>query len=642
MRFPSRLGAASLAALLVAACGSGSSSSAVLPNDNTHPAGTLHNGVLTIALETRQGDWQPEGLGGRKLDSVAAFAEVGQPMSTPGPLLRVPVGTRITGTLHNTLSRALTIFGLGQSRGMADSMVVAPGATAPIDFVANAPGTYYYAARSRLDEFGFRLAEDSQLGGAIVVDGASPAPDRVFVISWYFTIDPKGPTGLGHGTMTINGLSWPHTERLTYAQGDSIHWRVVNLTEADHPMHLHGFYFRMEAHGTGTVDTLYPAADRRMAVTEIMQPFQTAQLSWFADRPGNWIYHCHYATHLSELVALDTEEGVMDSSQMAHHGSDRPHQMFGLVLGISIAPKGVQATAPPPDRIIRLVQREKPGVYGQQAGMAYVIDGTPAATDPNALPVPGPALILERGKRVQVNIVNQSAEHAAVHWHGVELESYPDGVPGWSGSSGNILPSINPGDSLTVAWTPPRAGSFMYHTHFSEARQTGSGLYGPIIVLPPGEKYDPETDRVLFFGTAGTGRNVLVGPFPNYMMNGSTAPPPMELKAGTRYRFRLFNLAGDFPTLVSLNQGAKPVMWRAVAKDGYPLPDNQATSRPAVLLFDPGEIYDFEFTPTRKGELTLSFGLPPFPPPPPPPPGAPAPPPPPPLPPTVAVPVHVR
>jgi FtsP/CotA-like multicopper oxidase with cupredoxin domain len=264
------------------------------------------------------------------------------------------------------------------------------------------------------------------------------------------------------------------------------------------------------------------------------------------------------------------------------------------------------------------------------------------ATDASAMPVPGPLRVLERGKPVAVTVVNKSKDHAAVHWHGIELESYPDGVPGWSGSGKNVLPPIAPDDSLTVRWTPPRTGSFMYHSHFSEAAQMGSGLYGPIIVLEPGETYDPETDRVLFFGTAGTGVNVIMGPFPNHVMNGQEQPEPMELKAGTRYRFRLFNLAGDLPTMVSLNQGDRPVSWQAVAKDGYPLPEVQRVIKPAVLFFEPGEIYDFEFTPAKAGTLTLKFGLPPFPAPPPPPSGAPAPPPPPALPPTVSVPVHVR
>jgi FtsP/CotA-like multicopper oxidase with cupredoxin domain len=272
--------------------------------------------------------------------------------------------------------------------------------------------------------------------------------------------------------------------------------------------------------------------------------------------------------------------------------------------------------------------------------MSFVLDGTPDAANADALPVPGPTLVLERGKRVAVTIVNQSDDHAAVHWHGIELESYPDGVPGWSGSGKNILPAIAPHDSLTVRWTPPRAGSFMYHSHFAESKQMGAGLYGPIIVVEPGQKFDPETDKVLFFGTAGSLTNVVFGPFNPFVMNGKTQPEPMNLKVGTRYRFRLFNLAGDSPLMVQMNRGDAPIQWRAVAKDGYPLPPSQSTSRPASLTFDPGEIYDFEVTPTVAGEWSLKFGLPGFPgAPPPPPPGtppAPAPPP------NITVPIHVR
>jgi FtsP/CotA-like multicopper oxidase with cupredoxin domain len=622
---------ASLAGLFVVAAAAGPAGpGTVQPNDNRRAAGKLEAGVLTVALEARSGTWQPEGQDGRGLDSVAAFAEAGGGLSTPGPLIRVPAGTVVRGTVRNTLRRSLTVFGLGKTRGMADSLVLPAGASGAFAFTAATPGTYYYFARSGLNPFGGRNLEDTQLHGAIVVDAGTPSPDRIMAISWYFTVEPKSPTGLGRGTMAINGLSWPHTERLGYAQGDSIRWRVLNFTELDHPMHLHGFYFRMDAKGNGVADTLYTSDQQRMAVTEILEPFQTLSLAWRADRPGNWIFHCHYAVHLSSLVALDTENGAMDHSQLEHHGSDRPHQMFGLVMGISVSPKGPQAVAVEAPRAIRIVQREKPNVYGTQPGMSFVMDGTPDAADSTAMPVPGPLLLLERGKPVAVTVVNASNDHAAVHWHGIELESYPDGVPGWSGAGQNILPPIAPRDSLTVRWTPPRAGSFMYHSHFSEAMQMGAGLYGPLIVLEPGERFDPETDKILFFGTAGSGVNVVTGPFPNFVMNGAEQPAAMELKAGTRYRFRLFNLAGDAPTMVSLNQGDTPVAWRPLAKDGYPLAKVQTAARPAVLVFDPGEIYDFEFTPARMGTLTLKFGLPPSP-------GAP-----PGLPPTVSVPVHVR
>ena len=74
----------------------------------------------------------------------------------------------------------------------------------------------------------------------------------------------------------------------------------------------------------------------------------------------------------------------------------------------------------------------------------------------------------------------------------------------------------------------------------------------------------------------------------------------MNLKAGTRYRLRLFNLAGDSPLQVSLSAGDAPINWRPVAKDGYPLPPSQSAPRAAVLVFDPGEIYDFEYTPADR------------------------------------------
>ncbi len=315
-----------------------------------------------------------------------------------------------------------------------------------------------------------------------------------------------------------------------------------------------------------------------MAVTEVVNPFQTMAISWKADRAGNWIFHCHYAMHLSNYVALDSKGGTMDMPMNIGHTLDAPHQMFGLVMGVRIAPKGEQAKAPANPRKIRIFVREKANVYGSQPGYSFVVAGTMGERDSTSMSIPGEPLILERGKPVAVTIVNTTDDHATIHWHGIELQSYPDGVPGWSGSGSHIMPAIAPHDSLTVVFTPPRAGTFMYHSHFSEVKQIGGGAYGPIIVLEPGQKYDPATDKILFFGAAGVGTNPIYGPFPAILMNGKAQPYAMDLKAGTRYRFRLLNLAGDVATIVALNSGKDPVTWRAVAKDGYTLPPAQATS----------------------------------------------------------------
>ena len=130
-------------------------------------------------------------------------------------------------------------------------------------------------------------------------------------LSWWCNVNPASRTGLARCTMTINGLSWPHTERLEYTQGDSMRWRVVNFTELDHPMHLHGFYFRVMSKGDGVRDTVYAPASERMGVTEVVAPFQTLSLAWIADRAGQLDLPLPLRRCTSRgLVALDTRTGA--------------------------------------------------------------------------------------------------------------------------------------------------------------------------------------------------------------------------------------------------------------------------------------------------------------------------------------------
>ncbi|MEO6525507.1 MAG: hypothetical protein ABIP93_02670, partial [Gemmatimonadaceae bacterium] len=49
------------------------------------------------------------------------------------------------------------------------------------------------------------------------------------------------------------------------------------------------------------------------------------------------------------------------------------------------------------------------------------------------------------------------------------------------------------------------------------------------------------------------------------------------------------------------------VTWRAVAKDGMPVPPERATARPSIQQMGNGETYDFEFTPAVAGDLRLSI-----------------------------------
>ena len=578
------------------------------PNDNRRPAGRLVDGVLYLDLEARDGVWRPTGPHGDEI-RIGAFAEAGGPPQIPGPLIRVPVGTTVRTSLRNSLDRPLAVFGLGEERGFAgDSVLIAADDNAEFVFEATAPGTYYYVGRPSPGWMpGLPLT--GSLHGAIVVDppGAEvDRGDRILVISLWFTFDTTTFSRLSDdAVITVNGRAWPYSETVEATVGDSLEWRWINLTDLQHPMHLHGFHFRVDARGDGIRDTLYAPERRQLAVTEYVGPTRTVTTVWSPARPGNWLFHCHMLSHMTAMEVVNTP--VSERAAMRH---EMEEMMGMLIVGIKVQP-GDLVTPPASDeaRPIRLLIRSRPGVYGENHGYAYVGGDSPAASDPAALPLPGPTLVLRRDERVAVNLVNQSHEPAAVHWHGIELESYADGIPGWSGQGDRILPAIPPGDSLVVSFTPPRAGTFMYHSHFNEMQQTSSGLYGPIVVLEAGETFDPETDRVLLFSDGGPWSGfTLDSPVPPTLLNGSEVPGPIGLRAGETYRLRLTNILTESSLRVALLRDGEPVSWRAIAKDGADLPPALATGRPAELTFMPGEIHDFEFTPDMAGDLELEFG----------------------------------
>jgi FtsP/CotA-like multicopper oxidase with cupredoxin domain len=73
------------------------------------------------------------------------------------------------------------------------------------------------------------------LSGAFVVDAGGTKPDdRIFVLGLW----SNGTTAeTFQEILSINGKTWPYTERLTLKQGETLHWRVINPTASDHAMH---------------------------------------------------------------------------------------------------------------------------------------------------------------------------------------------------------------------------------------------------------------------------------------------------------------------------------------------------------------------------------------------------------------------
>ncbi|MBK0035002.1 multicopper oxidase CueO [Erwinia sp. S43] len=97
----------------------------------------------------------------------------------------------------------------------------------------------------------------------------------------------------------------------------------------------------------------------------------------------------------------------------------------------------------------------------------------------------GPAIQLERGKEVRVNIFNRLPDATTVHWHGLEIPGEVDGGP---------QARIEPGQQRSVSFTPDQPAAtcwFHPHQHGRTGYQVAQGLAGLVLIN------DPESGKLL-------------------------------------------------------------------------------------------------------------------------------------------------
>ena len=612
----------------------------VVPNDNRTPAGATRGDTLRVALVARVGDWHPDGDAGPGAP-MPAFAESDGAPRIPGPLVRARAGTVAAVTVRNTLPDTLRVHGLhdrplagapdpapGTAPGTAP-FILAPGAARTVHLRLDAPGTYLYWGTTTRRALAFRTGQDAQLSGALVVDDARDDParprDRVLVLGmWTDTVHRAG-THRQRVLGVVNGRAWPHTERLTHTLGDTVRWRVVNASADLHPMHLHGFYFRVMARGDGVRDTVHAAGDGApagspagdLAVTESLTTGQTVRLEWVPERAGNWLFHCHIPEHFAPRGSLGTPRPPGATHDHGQGG------MSGLVVGVAVqdAPARVvvasagattvrRPRAAGAERRFRLLVREHVRSTAAVPRFGYALHERGAEPPPDTGSVSAPVLDLVRGEPVRITVVNRLREPTAVHWHGIELASYYDGVPGFSGTPARPTPLVAPGDSFVVRFTPPRAGTFIYHTHADEVRQQTAGLAGALVVREPGTRRDPATDLpIIVLAPPDSARSWRMA-----LLNGRQSPLPLTMRVGRTYRLRLVHMHVPRAGMtMELRGGDTLVRWQPVAKDGAELPRAARASRPATVFLGVGETVDVEVAPAAPGALRLEvrFGIPP-------------------------------
>lgn len=103
--------------------------------------------------------------------------------------------------------------------------------------------------------------------------------------------------------------------------------------------------------------------------------------------------------------------------------------------------------------------------------------------------IPGPTLEFNEGDLAIINVTNKMDEETSVHWHGLILPNFYDGVPYLT------TPPIKPGTTFQYRIPINQSGTYWYHSHTMLQEQ--KGVYGSIVIQPKEKTLEYDTDLVV-------------------------------------------------------------------------------------------------------------------------------------------------
>jgi CopA family copper-resistance protein len=93
---------------------------------------------------------------------------------------------------------------------------------------------------------------------------------------------------------SLDNRTLSESDSIKIARGETVRFIMVNRTMMNHPMHLHGHFFRV-INGQGDHAPLKH--------TVIVPPMQTTVIEFAADEVGDWFFHCHLLYHMEGGMA---------------------------------------------------------------------------------------------------------------------------------------------------------------------------------------------------------------------------------------------------------------------------------------------------------------------------------------------------
>ena len=226
--------------------------------------------------------------------------------------------------------------------------------------------------------------------------------------------------------------------------------------------------------------------------------------------------------------------------------------------GVSVADLTGPGTGEPDVAVDLAARQESFELASGERVDGYTLNGTS----------PGPAIEAHQGDLVQVTLTNVDVpDGVTLHWHGVDVPNAEDGV------AGVTQDAVRSGESYIYRFVAEDAGTYWYHSHQVSHAQVRGGLFGTLVVLPPGERDEQDVVAAVH---SYEGRRTI---------DGRTGVSTVAAETGSAVRVRLVNT--DKSPLRAWVSGSP---FRVVAVDGTDVNDPAELREEGVVVTAGGRV----------------------------------------------------
>lgn len=113
---------------------------------------------------------------------------------------------------------------------------------------------------------------------------------------------------------TINDTPMYAADEIVIKKGENVKFILINTTMMNHPIHLHGHFFRV-LNGQGEYSPLKHTVN--------VSPFETVEIEFDANEEKDWIFHCHNLYHMKlGMGGVVHYEGTKHDPALMDHAGD--------------------------------------------------------------------------------------------------------------------------------------------------------------------------------------------------------------------------------------------------------------------------------------------------------------------------------